>query len=1332
MSTGWISTLAADCLSHRKLVTITMAVTLVGVGIEVVAPLLTKAAVDVATGDATHRMTIATIVTILVVLAVVRYACQYARRLNAGQLSLEVQNDLRVRLLHTVLGLDGRSADTVRTGQVVSRSISDLQMIQGLLAMVPLSLGALVQVVLALGIMLYLSPLLTLIALLNVPAVALVVWHNRRKLFAATWSAQQQASDLAQHVEETVTGVRVVKGFGQERREVDTLDGHGRRLYSLRMRAARVNARFAPTMSSIPQLGTIAIIALGGYLTLHHHITVGTFLAFATYVATMTSLARLLTNLVVSGQLARAAVERVYEVIDYPTDPGLERTGTLPNGPVGVRLTDVHFSYGYSPDGYESTGVSDPVVDEARAREGGAPHTDSTPAVLAGFDLTVAPGECVAIVGGPGSGKSTIASLIARLYRPDSGSISLIAGDSDHPLDDMPLDDVAVDQLYSALTVVYDEPFLYSASIASNIDLVDDDVAPAMPRIADSARRAAAAEFIDALPHGYDTVVGERGLTLSGGQRQRIALARALFADPRLLILDDATSAVDAVTEVAILDELRARNRDRVGRTMIVIAHRRSTLALADRVAVLDHGRVADIGTVDELDARCELFRSLMSYEPADFDPVSAADLDRTPDREGTLQIAAAENPECENPECENPETKNREGDSTGPASRTASTVDLWPDADELPTPTRDRPSAPAPTAGRGGRGGGMSSALGSMPASRELLDEVAALPPADEQAPASIDSARTDDGPFSLRGLLRSVRWLLIAAVIAIAIDTLSGLVYPSVARVAVNAATDGHAGSMWTACLWGLAFVALGWFAAAAMTMTSSRGGERILLYLRIRTYAHLQRLGLDFYERELSGRIMTRMTTDVDALSTFLQTGLSQAVVAVLTILGVAVALLLTDLTLGLSMLAVFPPLIVATIIFRRISSVAYARSREIVSGVNADFQENIGGLRTTRIYRHTQIAERRFGRRARDYVRARMTSQRAISVYFPFITFVSDLATAGVIALGAHQVATGSTGPGTLVAFVLYLAMLFGPVQQLSQVFDGYQQAAVGLRRIGELLRTPSSLDIATGDERLERPDRFRGDAALREVSFRYSGAATDALSQVNLHIPAGSSLALVGRTGAGKSTIVKLLARFYDPTTGEVTMDGTDVRRFGLLDYRARLGVVPQEAHLFTGTVATNIAYGRPDAPREDIEAAATAVGALEMIAALPGAMNQPVGERGQGLSAGQRQLIALARAQLVDPDLLLLDEATATLDPATERRVLSAGAQLASHRTSVLVAHRLATAARADQIAVVDAGRIVELGTHRELIALKGRYRDLWVAGTSPAVDVVDSSSRPV
>ncbi|MFW0790915.1 ABC transporter ATP-binding protein [Gordonia sp. CPCC 205333] len=1225
---GPIARLVGQVRQHRLLLAITLAATLAGVAADVVVPLISRAAVDQATGERPAHLSVTTIVVLLVVLAVVVYGGHVGRRLSAGALALRVQNTLRRKLLDTVLHLSGTAQDQIRTGQVVSRSISDLQQVQGLLAMGPLTLGAVVQVLITVVIMAYLSPTLTLVALLIVPAVGVIAFRSRRKLYAATWSAQQAAGEVASHVEETVTGVRVVKGFGQEDRAVDELVELSSSLYAKRIRVGSNNARFAPTMAQVPQLGLVAVLAVGGYLAYRDSITVGTFLAFTAYVGTMTATARLFTNFVLNAQLAGAAAARVFDVVDTQIDdePGEPAEPPNPTAGVGVEFRSVSYRFDRDP------GSKPPVLDH--------------------IDLAIAPGECVAVVGGPGSGKTTLANLLERHYRPTSGTITL--SDAERTV---ALNDLAAQDLHRLVAVVSDDPFLYSDTVAANIGLAPhvDDAAGA---IADAAARAEATEFINGLPDGFDSVVGERGLTLSGGQRQRIALARALFATPAVLVLDDATSAVDASTEARILTRLRSARP-----TMLVLAHRRSTLTLADRVAVLEDGRITDVGTVDELTERSAHFRLLMST--GDWDAAAAPDHIHT------------------------------EGE-------------LWPTATESRI-DRD------------------NSGLGSQvvpPAVARTLDT---LGPATEEPGVDPSQARADNPRFSLRQILRPVRWLLAISIGLVAVDTLASLAFPTLARATIDSAVAHHLDQMAIAVGIGVALVIGDWICGAALIMTSTRAGERMLFGLRVRSYAHLQRLGLDYFERELSGRIMTRMTTDIDALSSFLQTGLTSAAVAVLTLAGVSVALIITDPLMGLIILAPVLPILVATTIwFRRVSSASYTRARELVSVVNADFQENIAGVKTTRGYRHDSDAAARFAHHADDWYRARMVSQRAVSLYFPFIILLSNLAAAAAIGIGSAQISDGASA-GTLIAFLLYLSMLFGPIQQLTQVFDGYQQAAVGLRRIGDLLRTPSSLS-ASGTA-LPPLSGFDGHAVLDAVTFRYRGAdAADtalpnALSEVDLAIPPGTSLALVGQTGAGKSTIVKLLARFYDTTSGSVRMDGTDIRDFALSAYRQRLAIVPQEPHLFTGTVADNIAYGRPTASRGDIVDAARAVGAVDMIAGLDGAMTYTVGERGRGLSSGQRQLIALARAELVQPDLILLDEATATLDQATEARVLAAGERVTRTRTSVIVAHRLATAARADRIAVVEDGRIVELGTHAELLAENGRYQRFWRDGTSPDAD---------
>ncbi|MBD8507801.1 ABC transporter ATP-binding protein [Hoyosella sp. G463] len=1211
-ATGWLRRLLRQCLQHPRLVAGAVAATAISTAIEVAVPLVAKNVIDRAIEGTTALL--GSFVVALLVLATVRFAAQFARRVLAGRLSLEVQQDFRRDLLGSIQRFDGKRQDEVRTGQLVSRSISDLQQVQGLLAMAPLSGGALLQLVLSIGAMIYLSVPLTLVALALLPAIWLAIRAYRLRLYAATWSAQQRAADVAQHVEETVTGVRVVKGFGQEQRMVDELRGISGRLYSERMRAARLNARLSPTVAAIPQLGLVAVLAAGGLLAATGALTIGTLIAFAAYLSALAGIARLLGGFLVMVHLSRAAIERVLDVIDtapHVVEPA--RPVPLPAGPLGIRMESVTFGFD--------------------------PHRP----VLRGITLDVHPGETLALIGASGSGKSALAALLPRFYDPTAGAISLTGSDGRAE----GLTTVSTRELREHMAIVFDEPFLFSDTVGRNIGLGDPDASD--EDIIAAARLARADAFIRDLPDGYSSPIGERGLTLSGGQRQRIALARALLARPSILVLDDALSAVDAVTEREILDQLDARSSQR---TVVTITHRRSSLRLADRIAVLDKGRLVDVGTAAELEARCPRYRELMAHELTDQPPSTSSEHELWPEQV-THDDAMGIRPE------------------------------LATELDRLPAPTDQPPRLPAP------------------------LGDVTAAEP-----------------PFRLASQLKPVRWLLAAAAVALAVDSATTMLLPTIARLTIDEGII--AGSMSTVlgiALAACALVGLGWAAAHAVARLAAQAGESVLYGLRVRSYAHLQRLSLDFYERERSGRIMTRMTTDIDALSAFLQTSLVTAAVSLLTLGGVSIALLVTDPSLAGLVLLVLPVVIAATVVFRRISAAAYSVSRERIARVNAEFQENIMGIRTAQAYQQEDAAAARFEQYSRSYVESRMRAQRAIATYFPGIAFLSDIALAIVLLAGAQRVAGGSLSAGALAAFVLYLNLLFGPIQQLSQVFDSYQQARVGLVRIRDLLATVPSVPMRSPGEGRPVGRALAGTLELEHASFSYgcSDPPIEVLHDIELQIRPGSTVALVGPTGAGKSTIVKLLARFHDPTTGTVRASGTSIREFDASEYRSRIGIVPQEPHLFTGDIATNIAFARPGASPAEIEAAAAEVGALGFIAGLPRGMREPVGERGRGLSAGERQLLALARAALARPDLMLLDEATASLDPASEHLVITASQQLTSGRTSVIVAHRLETAARADRIVVIHDGRIVESGTHHELMQGNGYYADLWESAQSTA-----------
>ncbi|MFE5492172.1 ABC transporter ATP-binding protein [Streptomyces virginiae] len=1259
---GWGRRLAAYTWRYKANVLLALGSSLAGMAVMAVVPLVTKVIIDDVIGDRTRPM--GPWAGMLIAAALLVYAFTYIRRYYGGRLALDVQHDLRTDMYDTISRLDGRRQDELSTGQVVGRATTDLQLIQGLLFMLPMTIGNFLLFGISLGIMLWLSPLLTVVALLMAPALWFIAKRSRKKLFPATWYAQGQAAAVAGVVDGAVTGVRVVKGFGQEEQETGKLREAGRRLFAGRLRAIRLNSRYTPALQAVPALAQVAMLALGGWMATEGQVTLGTFVAFSTYLAQLVGPVRMLAMVLTVAQQARAGVERVFELID--TEPAIAEGGRdLPaDAPATVEFEDVHF--GYDPER--------PVLD--------------------GFSLSVAEGETVAVVGASGSGKSTVSLLMPRFYDADRGTVRIGGHD---------VRELTYASLRGAIGLVPEDSFLFSDTIRANIAYGHPGATD--EQIEAAARAAQADGFVRALPAGYDTKVGEQGLTLSGGQRQRIALARAILTDPRLLLLDDATSAVDARVEHEIHEALRAVM---AGRTTLLIAHRRSTLALADRIAVLDRGRLAEIGTHEELEKRSPLYRRLLT----DPDALGAGS-PRTPDA-----LAMAEFESDLDRDLERDIELEAEIDSEPVNAKrrvpAGITPELWRRREE---PDAALAGAPAAAGGAPGARHSMAGAVAGMPATPELLAQVAALPPADDRPDVDETRAAAAEESYGLRRLLKGFWTPLAISLALVAVDAGAGLLLPILIRHGIDQGVEQAVlGAVWVAAGLALAVVVAQWAAQFAETRMTGRTGERVLYSLRVKIFAQLQRLGLDYYERELTGKIMTRMTTDVDSLSTFLQTGLVTAVVSVFTFFGILVALLVLDVELALIVFATLPVLVVGTIVFRRKSVAAYELARDRVSLVNADLQESVSGLRIVQAFRREGSGATRFAERSDSYRQARVRGQWLISVYFPFVQLLSSAAAAAVLIVGAGRVEAGTLTTGALVAYLLYIDLFFAPVQQLSQVFDGYQQATVSLGRIQDLLREPTT--TPRPEEPRELP-ALRGEIAFENVRFQYGTAAErgekgDALAGISLRIPAGQTVAFVGETGAGKSTLVKMVARFYDPTSGRITADGVDLRELDLTAYRHRLGVVPQESYLFQGTVRDAIAYGRPDASDADVEAAARAVGAHAMIATLDGGYLHTVAERGRNLSAGQRQLIALARAELVDPDVLLLDEATAALDLATEAQVNRATDRLAGKRTTLVVAHRLTTAARADRVVVMDRGRVVEDGSHTELLARGGRYAELW------------------
>jgi ATP-binding cassette subfamily B protein len=589
----------------------------------------------------------------------------------------------------------------------------------------------------------------------------------------------------------------------------------------------------------------------------------------------------------------------------------------------------------------------------------------------------------------------------------------------------------------------------------------------------------------------------------------------------------------------------------------------------------------------------------------------------------------------------------------------------------------------------------------------------------AERTAAVSSDAASVVRLRSSTRGLLGSLlrphRGPLWTAVVLLLIQNAAGMAGPYLVKLGIDRGIPplSHGGNDPTV----LVAVAVAFAVAAATEYLTKRGflalsgriGQAILFDLRRRVFNHFQRLSIGFHERYTSGRVVARLTSDMDSISELLDGGIEDLVLAALSVISVAAILLWLDWPMAVVTLLSFPLLLWLSRWFQRASARAYRRTRETVALVIVHFVESMGGMRAVHAFRREPRNQQIFDTVNDDYRRANVTAMRLIAIYAPTIKLIGNVTIAVVLTYGGYRALHGQTEIGVLAAFLLYLRRFFEPMQELSQFYNSLQSATAALEKLAGVLDEDPSVPEPSHPRALPHA---RGDLRFTGVQFRYRGDRP-VLPRLDLHIPAGQTVALVGATGAGKSTIAKLVARFYDPTTGTVALDGVDLREITDDDLRRAVVMVTQENFLFSGTVAENIGFGRPDAGRDEIEAAARAIGAHTFIRALPDGYDTDVRKRGGRLSAGQRQLVAFARAFLADPAVLILDEATSSLDIPSERLVQRALRTILADRTAIVIAHRLSTVEIADRVLVLDAGRVVEDGPPADLVAGGGRYARL-------------------
>jgi ATP-binding cassette subfamily B protein len=1184
---------------QRRLAIITYFCLLAGAALSMFIPDLTGRAIDLALGAVQTNLLMFTAVGIAVA-GILRGVLNYGQTYLAEALSQHVAYDLRNMMYNRLQKLSYAFHDRSQTGQLMSRATSDVEGVRMFVGFALLrGVYFLVLLIAIAAVLFIINWKLALISLCTLPFVsyrAVAIGNQLRVFFM---KIQQGLGVLGSFIQESIVGAKVVRAFAREDYETEKFMRQAKENYNLEIKVSKLLAVNSPVMSFALYFAMAGILWYGGRLVINGEMSQGQMAEFLLYVVMFNMPMRMLGWLTQLYSRAMSSGQRVFDVLDAETEVVEKPAAIDLDGVRGaVSFESVSFSY------------------------------DAQQPALESISFDVKPGQVVALVGASGSGKSTIANLIPRFYDVTSGRITLDGKD---------IRDLSLESLRRNVGIVHQDTFLFSATIRENISYGKPGAT--LDEIKKAAKIAQLHDFVMSLPEGYDTWVGERGITLSGGQKQRLAIARTLLLNPRIVIMDDATSSVDMETEHEIRQVL---NSLLAGRTTFIIAQRLRSVQMANLILVLENGRIVERGTHQELISHGGYYNRLYNLQ--------------FQYQEG-WQVSGEEETEA----LEQPE-------------------------EIQPLPVMEAP--PVPLQGR--------------------IHTKSSLSDSDDIVFGK---------PYDSRIVGRMVKYFAPHKV-AVILTILTTLFYtgtivasPYLVGLAINqyiVAGD----------ISGLNFAIMLFIGNAVFNLVAYWGqiraeaviGQGILLRLRRQIFSHLQRLSISFFDHNEAGRIMSRTQDDVGELGDFLDSGAFWVVGEVVSLIAIVVVMLTMNSSLALIALAVVPFDFWFLYFWQKKLRQTFIFARQKLSAVNASLQENITGIRLIQSLSREKINAEHFDRVNKENLEANLKAARYSTIGMPVLeTFVS-IATALIIVFGGLNVINGTLLVGILVAFTLYIQQFFDPLRTLQMEYTQLQRAMASAARIFELADVKQEV---TDSPHPLKPSHLEGKISFENVSFRYE-TGPEVLHNVNFNVLPGETAALVGPTGAGKSTMVSLLARFYDVTGGKILVDGYDVRDFEQVAYRSHLGLVLQDPFLFSGTISDNIRYGNNSAKESEVIEAAKTVGAHDFIMKLEKGYDTPLQERGQNLSMGQRQLVSFARALLASPSILLLDEATANMDSYSEQVLQEALKKLLQGRTAVVIAHRLSTIKNADRIAVIDGGRIIEEGKHDDLLARGGLYARLY------------------